>query len=38
MKSLKIELSLEKDLALWKVKLNVFDGDHKSETATAAIE
>ncbi len=38
MKSLKIELSLEKDLALWKVKLNVYDGDHKSETATAAIQ
>jgi hypothetical protein len=38
MKSLKIELSLEKDLALWKVKLNAYDGDHKSETATAAIQ
>ncbi len=38
MKSLKIELNLEKDVTLWKVKLNVYDGDHKLETATAAIQ
>ena len=37
MKSLRIELSLEKDLASWKVKLHVFDGD-KMESATAAIQ
>jgi hypothetical protein len=38
MKSLKIELSLEKDLAVWKVKLHVYDGDHKLEGATATIQ
>jgi len=38
MKSLKIELSLEKSMALWKVKLNVYDGDHRLESATAAIQ
>ncbi|MFI5124832.1 MAG: hypothetical protein ACHQDF_05865 [Chitinophagales bacterium] len=37
MKSLRIELSLEKDLASWKVKLHVYDGD-KMESATAAIQ
>jgi hypothetical protein len=38
MKSLKIELSLEKSMALWKVKLNVYDGDHRLGGATAAIQ
>jgi hypothetical protein len=38
MKSLKIELSLEKSMALWKVKLNVYDGEHRLESATAAIQ
>lgn len=38
MKSLKIELNLEKSMALWKVKLNVYDGDQKLESATAAIQ
>lgn len=38
MKSLKIELSLEKSMALWKVKLNVYDGEHPLESATAAIQ
>lgn len=38
MKSLKIELSLEKSMALWKVKLNVYDGDQKLESATAVVQ
>jgi hypothetical protein len=38
MKSLRIELSLEKGAASWKVKLKVYDGDHKLESATAAIQ
>ncbi len=38
MKNLKIELSLEKGMTSWKVKLNVYDGDHKLESATAAIQ
>jgi hypothetical protein len=35
MKSLKIDLSIEKDMATWKVKLHVYDADHTG-TATAA--
>ncbi|HVU85033.1 MAG TPA: hypothetical protein VHC50_09335 [Puia sp.] len=38
MKSLKVELSLEKSMAIWKVKLNVYDGDHKMESATVAVQ
>jgi hypothetical protein len=38
MKSLRIELSLEKSLAFWKVKLNVYDGDYKLASATAAVQ
>jgi hypothetical protein len=37
MKSLRIELTVEKDVSIWKVKLRVFDGD-KLENATAAIQ
>ncbi|MDP4130457.1 MAG: hypothetical protein Q8918_02185 [Bacteroidota bacterium] len=37
MKSLRIELSLEKDLASWKVKLHVYDGD-KIESVAVAIQ
>jgi hypothetical protein len=35
MKSLKIDLSIEKDMASWKVKIHVYDADHM-ETATAS--
>ena len=35
MKSLKIDLSIEKDMASWKVKIHVYDADH-SESATAS--
>ncbi|HEY4154872.1 MAG TPA: hypothetical protein VGM24_05585 [Puia sp.] len=38
MKNLKIELSLEKSLAFWKVKLNVYEGDPKLESATATVQ
>jgi hypothetical protein len=36
MKSLKIDLLLEKDLSGWKVVLNVYDGDHKVESYTSS--
>lgn len=36
MKNLKIELILEKELNNWKVKLNVYDGDHKLTNSAAA--
>jgi hypothetical protein len=35
MKSLKIDLSLEKDVTGWKVVINVYDGDHKTESYTS---
>lgn len=38
MKSLRIELLLEKSNALWRVRLNVYDGDHKMEGATAVVQ
>ena len=38
MKNLKIDLSLEKDVNSWKVKLNVYDGDRKLSSATVAIQ
>jgi len=37
-KNLKIDLSLEKEMNVWKVKLSVSDGDHKLTSSTAAIQ
>lgn len=38
MKNLKIDLSLEKELNIWKVKLNVYEGERKLNGSTAAIQ
>ena len=38
MKNLKVDLSLEKESNIWKVKLNVYDGERKLNGATAAIQ
>ena len=38
MKNLKIDLSLEKESNIWKVKLSVYEGERKLNSATAAIQ
>jgi hypothetical protein len=38
MKNLKIDLRLEKESNVWKVRLNVYDGNQKFNSATAAIQ
>jgi hypothetical protein len=38
MKNLKIEISLEKESTIWKVKLSVYEGERKMNGATAAIQ
>jgi hypothetical protein len=38
MKNLKIDLSLEKETNTWKVKLKVYDGDHKINSSTVAVQ
>ena len=38
MKNLKIDLSLEKEDAIWKVKLSVYDGERKISSSTAAVQ
>jgi hypothetical protein len=38
MRNLKIDLSLEKDANIWKVKLNVYDGERKLNGVTAAVQ
>jgi hypothetical protein len=36
MKNLKIDLTLEKESNIWKVKLSVYEGEHKLNAMTAA--
>jgi hypothetical protein len=38
MKNLKIDLSLEKESNIWKVKLYVYEGDRKLNGVTAAVQ
>jgi hypothetical protein len=38
MKNLKVDLSLEKEGNIWKVKLNVYEGEHRFNGVTAAIQ
>jgi hypothetical protein len=38
MKNLKIDLSLEKESNIWKVKLNVYEGTRPLSGVTAAIQ
>ena len=38
MKNLKIDLSLEKESNIWKVKLSVYDGERRISSATAAVQ
>jgi hypothetical protein len=38
MKNLKVDLSLEKESNIWKVKLDVYDGERKLSGTTAAIQ
>jgi hypothetical protein len=38
MKNLKVDLSLEKEANIWKVKLSVYEGEHKLTGVTAAIQ
>ena len=38
MKNLKIDLSLEKESYIWKVKLSVYEGERKISSPTAAVQ
>ena len=38
MRNLKIDLSLEKELNIWKVRLSVYEGERKFNGSTAAIQ
>ena len=38
MKNLKIDLTLEKELNIWKVKLSVYEGERKLTALTAAVQ
>ena len=38
MKNLKVDLSLDKEANIWKVKLNVYEGERKMNGVTAAIQ
>ena len=38
MRNLKIDLSLEKELNIWKVKLSVYEGERKFNGVTAAVQ
>ena len=38
MKNLKIDLSLEKEGNIWKVKLNVYEGERRMNGVTAAVQ
>ncbi len=38
MRNLKIDLSLEKESNIWKVKLNVYEGERKLNGVTAAVQ
>jgi len=38
MKNLKIDLSLEKESTIWKVKLSVYEGERKLSSMTAAVQ
>jgi len=38
MKNLKVDLSLEKELNIWKVKLNVYEGERRINGSTAAVQ
>jgi hypothetical protein len=38
MKNLKIDLSLEKESNIWKVKLSVYDGERRLTSMTAAVQ
>ena len=38
MKNLKIDLSLEKEANVWKVKLSVYEGERKVGSAMAAVQ
>jgi hypothetical protein len=38
MKNLKIDLSLEKEVNIWKVKLNVYEGERMISSSTAAVQ
>jgi hypothetical protein len=38
MKNLKVDLSLEKELNIWKVRLSVYEGERKLNGVTAAVQ
>jgi hypothetical protein len=38
MKNLKVDLSLEKDQNIWKVKLSVYEGERKLNGVTASVQ
>jgi hypothetical protein len=38
MKNLKVDLSLEKESNIWKVKLNVYEGERRLSSPTAAVQ